>query len=121
MMFVVMLMGNALRALLAPGASSSWLPLDGLSWGVVALATGAAIALLVDAPKPARWSLLASVWYLWYFGWLLQSFGSLTGALWTHSTRSLGIGRFQEIVGAIFPALACCIGGALAAHWRQWR
>ncbi len=74
---------------------------------LVAAGVGAAVAWLVESERPLRWAIFPALLY--------ATFGYL-GYHWVRPTPF--IYRFAEVIGALFPAVTCVVGGIVAVRRR---
>jgi hypothetical protein len=74
-----------------------------LPFAIVAVGVGACVVWLVESERPVLWALLPSALYA-YFGYSGHHY----------AVQPTPSDRIGQVIGALFPAIAC-IGGALAA------
>ncbi len=72
---------------------------------IAAAVVGACVVILVDSKRPLYWTILPAGLYAWFGSLGYSSFGSTVAS-----------DRLPQVIGALFPAVACLIGALLAVR-----
>jgi hypothetical protein len=87
-------------------ASAVVLPLvTHLPVALVAAGVGASVAKLVESDRPLRWVMFPAALY---------AFFEYLGYGWARAPMPLD--RMAQVIGALFPAVTCIVGGLIAAR-----